>query len=70
VYKKSRERFSEIISQKKRQEKSIKEHKIILQALIKKDEELVERLMRRHIENGKEALLQEIELRENNLKKE
>jgi len=68
VYKKSRERFSEIISQKKRQEKSIKEHKIILQALIKKDEELVEHLMREHIENAKEDLLQEIELRENNPK--
>jgi len=70
VYKKSRERFSEIISQKKRQAKSIEEHKIILQALIKKNEELAEQLMREHIENGKEALIQEIELRENNLKKE
>ncbi len=70
VYKKSRERFSEIISQKKRQAESIEEHKIILQALINKDEELVERLMKKHIENGKKALLQEIELRENNLKKD
>lgn len=70
LYKKFRERFSEIVSQKKRQEESIKEHKTILQALIKKDEELAEQLMREHIENGKEALIQEIELRENNLEKE
>jgi DNA-binding GntR family transcriptional regulator len=69
VYKKSRERFSEIISQKNRQRKSIEEHKEILKALKEKDEKLVEQLMRRHIENGKEALLQEIELRENNNKK-
>ena len=66
VYKKSKERFSEIISQKNRQRKSIEEHKEILKALKEKDEKLVEQLMRRHIENGKEALLQEIELRENN----
>jgi len=66
VYKRSRERFSEIISQKNRQRKSIEEHKEILKALKEKDEKLVEQLMRRHIENGKEALLQEIELRENN----
>jgi len=66
VYKKSRERFSEIISQKNRQRKSIEEHKEILKALKEKDEKLVEQLMRRHIENGKEALLQEIGLRENN----
>jgi len=66
VYKKTRERFSEIISQKKRQAKSIEEHKIILKALIEKKGELAEKLMREHIENGKDALLQEIELRENN----
>ncbi|MCJ7788865.1 MAG: GntR family transcriptional regulator [Candidatus Atribacteria bacterium] len=68
VYKKSRERFSEIISQKNRQRKSIEEHKEILKALKEKDEKLVEQLMIRHIENGKEALLQEIELRKNNNK--
>jgi len=69
VYKRSGERFLEILSRKRRQEKSIKEHKEILEALIKKDGELTEFLMRKHIENGKEALLQEIELRENNSKK-
>ena len=44
VYKKSRERFSEIISQKNRQRKSIEEHKEILKALKEKDEKLVEQL--------------------------
>jgi len=66
VYKRSRERFSEILSRKKRQKKSIEEHKVILEALIKKDEELAEQLMKKHIENGKEDLLQQIELQENN----
>ena len=65
VYKRSRERFSEILSRKKRQEKSIEEHKAILEALIRKDEELAEQLMRKHIENGREDLLQQIELQEN-----
>lgn len=66
VYERSRERFSEILSRKKRQKESIEEHKVILEALIKKDEELVEQLMKEHIENGKEDLLQQIELQENN----
>ena len=66
VYERSRERFSEILSRKKRQKESIEEHKLILEALIKKDEERVEQLMRKHIENGKEDLLQQIELQENN----
>ena len=66
LYKRSRERFSEILSRKKRQKKSIEEHKVILEALIKRDEELAEQLMRKHIENGKEDLLQQIELQENN----
>jgi len=70
VYKRSRERFSEILSRKKRQKESIKEHKAILKALIKKDEELAEKLMKKHIENGKEDLLQQIELRDNNREKE
>ncbi len=70
VYERSRERFSEILSRKKRQKESIEEHKIILEALIRKDEELVEQLMREHIENAKETLLQEIEIRENNREKE
>jgi len=70
VYRRSSERFSEILSRKRRQEKSIKEHKKILEALMKKDAEIAESLMRKHIENGKGALLQEIELRENNRKKE
>lgn len=65
VYKRSRERFSEILSRKKRQKESIEEHKVILEALIKKDEELVEELIKKHIENGKEDLLQQIELQEN-----
>lgn len=66
VYERSRERFSEILSRKKRQKESIEEHKVILEALIKKDEELVDQLMKEHIENGKEDLLQQIELQENN----
>jgi len=66
VYKRSRERFSEILSRKKRQKKSIEEHKVILEAIIKKDEELAEQLMKKHIENGKKDLLQQIELQENN----
>ena len=70
VYKRSRERFSEILSRKKRQKESIKEHKAILESLIKKDEELAEKLMKKHIENGKEDLLQQIELQNNNREKE
>ncbi|GAF71520.1 unnamed protein product [marine sediment metagenome] len=65
VYKKSRERFSEILSRKKRQKESIEEHKIILEAIIKKEGELAEQLMKKHIENGREDLLQQIELQEN-----
>jgi len=65
VYKKSGKRFSEILSRKKRQKESIEEHKAILEALIKKDGELVEQLLKRHIENGKEDLLQQIELQNN-----
>jgi len=65
VYKKSRERFSEILSRKKRQKESIEEHKVILEAIIRKDEEQAEQLMKKHIENGKEDLLQQIELQEN-----
>ena len=66
VYKRSRERFSELLSRKKRQKESIEEHKIILEALIKKDEELAEQLMKKHIENGKKDLLQLIGPQENN----
>ena len=65
VYKRSRERFSEILSRKKRQKESIEEHKAILEALIRKDGEQAEQLMKKHIENGKEDLLQQIELQEN-----
>ena len=65
VYERSRERFSEILSRKERQKESIEEHKVILEAIIKKDEELAEQLMKKHIENGKEDLLQQIELQEN-----
>lgn len=53
----------------KKQKESIDEHKIILEALIKKDKKLAERLMKKHIENGEEVLFQEIKLRENNSKK-
>ena len=70
IYKRSRKRFSEILSRKKRQKESIEEHKIILDALMKKDEELAEQLMKKHIENGKKDLLQQIELRDNNQEKE
>jgi DNA-binding GntR family transcriptional regulator len=69
VYRRSSERFSEILSRKKRQKESIEEHKVILKSLIEKNGELAEKLMREHIENGKKALLQEIELGENNQKK-
>jgi DNA-binding GntR family transcriptional regulator len=66
VYKRSRERFSEILSRKKRQKESIEEHKRILEALVRKDEEQAEQLMKKHIENGKEDLLQQIKFQENN----
>jgi len=69
IRKKSRERFSEVISQKKRQAKSIEEHKMIVDAIIKKDEVLAEKLVREHIENAKEDLIKEIELRENSSEK-
>lgn len=69
VYRRSSERFSDILSRKIRQEKSIEEHKEILEALMKNDAKLAESLMRKHIENGEEALLQEIKLGENNQKK-
>ena len=69
VYKRTSERFCEIISQKKRQAESIEEHKVILKALIKKDGELAENLMRKHVENAKQELLREINIKENNNKK-
>jgi DNA-binding GntR family transcriptional regulator len=69
IRKKSRERFAEVISQKKRQAKSIEEHKMIVDAIIKKDEVLAEKLIREHIENAKEDLIKEIELRENSSEK-
>ncbi|HAJ33903.1 MAG TPA: hypothetical protein DCK79_11240 [Candidatus Atribacteria bacterium] len=70
VYRRSSERFSEILSRKKRQKESIEEHKVILEALIRKDGKQAEQLMRKHIENGKEDLLQQIEFRDNNREKE
>jgi len=63
LYKKSRERFSEILSEKDRQKESIEEHKIIVKAIIDKDAILAEKLIREHIVNGKESLIKEIELR-------
>ncbi len=64
LYKKSRERFSEILSKTDRQKESIEEHKKIVQVIIEKDAILAEQLMREHIVNGKESLIKEIELRE------
>ncbi|MDD4896380.1 MAG: GntR family transcriptional regulator [Atribacterota bacterium] len=64
LYKKFRERFSEIISKADRQKKSIEEHKKIVKAIIEKDAILAENLMREHIINGKESLIKEFELRE------
>jgi len=69
IRKKSRERFSEVISQKKRQARSIEEHKMIVDAIMKKDEELAEKLVREHIKNAKEDLIKEIELRETSSEK-
>ena len=66
VHKRTSERFSEIISQKKRQAESIKEHKFILKALIEKNEELAETLMIEHIENAKQTLLEEINIKDRN----
>lgn len=63
LYKKSRERFSEILSKTDRQKESIEEHKVIIKAIINKDAILAEKLMREHIVNGKESLIKEIELR-------
>jgi len=66
VHKRTSERFSEIISRKKRQAESIKEHKFILKALIEKNEELAETLMIEHIENAKQTLLEEINIKDRN----
>ena len=60
LYKKARESFSEIISSIERQKEALKEHKMIVNALIKQDEQLVEKIMRIHAENAKRALEDEI----------
>lgn len=67
LYKKSRERFSEIISKADRQKKSIEEHKAIVKVIIDQDAILAEKLMKEHIINGKESLIKELELREGSL---
>ena len=66
VCKRTSERFSEIISQKKRQTESIKEHKCILKALIERNEELAEKLMIEHVENAKQTLIEEINIKDRN----
>ena len=65
IYKKTSERFTAIISQRERQAKSICEHSEILNALKKKKGNLAEKLMIEHVENAKQALLEEINSRKN-----
>jgi len=60
IYKRTSERFTAIISRRVRQEESIREHRDILKALKAKKEMQIERLMIRHVENAKKALLKEI----------
>jgi DNA-binding GntR family transcriptional regulator len=59
-YNRSKERFSAITSNIKRQTVAIKEHEEILKAIENKNEVLSERLMRQHMNNAKEAIMQEI----------
>ena len=60
LYKRSRENFTVIISEKERQMEAIKEHKKIVKALKEKNEKLAETLMKQHAENAKKALEKEI----------
>jgi len=60
LHKRSRENFAVIISRRKRQKEAIKEHKAILEVLLKKDAILAEQLMKKHAENAKKELEKEI----------
>lgn len=60
LYKRSRENFTVIISEKERQMEAVKEHKKIVKALKEKNEKLAETLMKQHAENAKKALEKEI----------
>lgn len=60
LYKRSGENFAVIISRRERQKEAIKEHKAILEVLLKKDATLAEQLMKKHAENAKKALEKEI----------
>lgn len=60
LHKRSRENSAVIISRRERQKEAIKEHKAILEVLLKKDATLAEQLMKKHAENAKKALEKEI----------
>ena len=60
LHKRSGENFAVIISRRERQKEAIKEHKAILEVLLKKDATLAEQLMKKHAENAKKALEKEI----------
>ncbi|WP_162063774.1 GntR family transcriptional regulator [Vibrio taketomensis] len=49
-----------------RPEEALNEHKFILQAIVNRDEELAEMLMRRHISGSRKLIEQQISLAENN----
>lgn len=60
LHKRLGENFAVIISRRERQKEAIKEHKAILEVLLKKDAALAEQLMKKHAENAKKALEKEI----------
>jgi len=60
LHKRLGENFAVIISRRERQKEAIKEHKAILEVLLKKDATLAEQLMKKHAENAKKALEKEI----------
>ena len=60
LHKRSRENSAVIISRRERQKEAIKEHKAILEVLLKKDATLAEQLMKKHAENAKKSLEKEI----------
>ena len=60
LHKRSRENSAVIISRRERQKEAIKEHKAILEVLLKKDAALAEQLMKKHAENAKKSLEKEI----------
>jgi len=53
LHKRLGENFAVIISRRERQKEAIKEHKAILEVLLKKDATLAEQLMKKHAENAK-----------------